>query len=143
VRFFPDGRSAILNTYNCGFYFLSGLDGDAPTLEPVLALEHPKHIGCGVPLLIGKWWIMPIPSTHEFVVFALDPGVEVRPMALVPLSPVSICQHFDAASDAHARLIVEDALELVARGKCSVDSDFRRVWQHMLVECADRPMPPS
>ena len=69
VRFFPDGRSAILNTYNCGFYFLSGLDGAAPMLEPVLALEHPRNTGCGVPLLIGKWWIMPIANAHEFVVY--------------------------------------------------------------------------
>jgi hypothetical protein len=83
VRFFPDGRSAILNTYNCGFYFLSGLDGDAPTLEPVLALEHPKHIGCGVPLLIGKWWLMPIPSTHEFVVYDVsNPRKPLRASAL-------------------------------------------------------------
>ena len=69
VRFFPDGRSAILNTYNCGFYYLSGLDGAAPKLDPVLALENPRNIGCGVPLLIGNWWIMPISSAHEFVVF--------------------------------------------------------------------------
>ena len=69
VRFFPDGRSAILNTYNCGFYYLSGLDGDAAKLEPVLALENPRNIGCGVPLLIGTWWIMPISTAHEFVVF--------------------------------------------------------------------------
>ena len=69
VRFFPDGRSAILNTYNCGFYYLSGLEGAAPAVEPVLALEHPRNIGCGVPLLIGKWWIMPISNAHEFVVF--------------------------------------------------------------------------
>src|SRR5687768_4262713 len=69
VRFFPDGRSAMLNTYNCGFYLLSGLDGDRPTLEPVLALEHPRNIGCGVPLLVGNWWIMPIANAHEFVVY--------------------------------------------------------------------------
>ena len=69
VRFFPDGLSAFLNTYNCGFYYLSGLDGDAPKLEPVLALEHPRNIACGVPLLIGKWWIMPISNAHEFVVY--------------------------------------------------------------------------
>jgi hypothetical protein len=74
VRFLADGRSAILNTYNCGFYLLSGLEGEAPVLEPVLALSNPRHIGCGVPLLVGHWWIMPIPTTHEFVVYDLaDP----------------------------------------------------------------------
>jgi hypothetical protein len=83
VRFFPDGRSAFLNTYNCGFYYLSGLDGDAPNLEPVLALEHPRNIGCGVPLLIGNWWIMPISSAHEFVVFDLsDPRTPRRASTL-------------------------------------------------------------
>ena len=83
VRFFPDGRSAILNTYNCGFYYLSGLDGAAPTLEPVLALENPGNIGCGVPLLIGTWWIMPISSAHEFVVYDVsDPRRPRRASAL-------------------------------------------------------------
>jgi hypothetical protein len=83
VRFFPDGRTAILNTYNCGFYVLSGLDGDMPALEPVLALEHPTHIGCGVPLLIGKWWIMPVGSTHEFIVYDVsDPRKPRRASAL-------------------------------------------------------------
>ena len=72
VRFLPDGRSAILNTYNCGFYYLSELASDAPKLERVLALENPRNIGCGVPLLVGHWWIMPIWSTHEYVVFDLS-----------------------------------------------------------------------
>ena len=78
VRFFPDGRSAILNTYNCGFYYLSGLDGNAPKLEPVLALENPRNIGCGVPLLIGTWWIMPISSAHEFIVYDVSDPRKLR-----------------------------------------------------------------
>ena len=69
VRFFPDGRSAFLNTYNCGFYFLSRLDSETPTLEPVLALANPQYVACGVPLLIGKWWIMPVGGSHEFIVY--------------------------------------------------------------------------
>lgn len=81
-------------------------------------------------------------ATHEFIVFALDPNVDVIVEALRFLQPVSIVQQFDAASDAHARLIVEDSLELVAKGKCSVDSDFRPVWRHLLTECADRPIAP-
>lgn len=81
-------------------------------------------------------------ATHEFLVFALDPTADVIAEALRPLSPVSIVQQFDAASDAHARLIIEDALELVARGKCSVDSDFRPVWRHLLTSCEERPGPP-
>lgn len=83
VRFFPDGRSAFLNTYNCGFYYLSGLDSDAPALERVLALEHPRNIACGVPLLIGNWWIMPVANAHEFVVYDVsDPRKPRRASAL-------------------------------------------------------------
>lgn len=81
-------------------------------------------------------------ASHEFMVFALDPSHDVVVEALRPLTPASIVQQFEAVSDAHARLIVEDVLELVARGKCSVDSDFRRVWQHLLCECDERPLPP-
>jgi len=92
VRFFPDGRSAILNTYNCGFYYLSALDSDAPMLEAVLALENPRHIGCGVPLLIGKWWIVPIPSTHEFVVYDLSDPRRPRRAGALPT---------DSTFDAH------------------------------------------
>jgi hypothetical protein len=89
VRFFPDGRSAFLNTYYCGFYYLSGLDGDAPKVEPVLALENPKYLGCGVPLLIGTWWIMPIGSTHEYVVFDVsDPRRPRRAGSLMADSTV-------------------------------------------------------
>jgi hypothetical protein len=69
LRFLSDGRSALLNTLYCGFYLASGLDTDTPTITPVLALEHPRHVGCAVPLLIGHWWIMPISSTFEFVVY--------------------------------------------------------------------------
>lgn len=84
VRFLGDGKSALLNTYYCGFYYLSALDGDAPRVEPVLALEHPKHIGCAVPLLIGRWWIMPVASTREFIVYDVsDPRKPRRTGALV------------------------------------------------------------
>lgn len=78
VRFLADGRSALLNTYYCGFYLLSGLEGATPRVEPVLALSHPKHIGCAVPLLIGRWWIMPVASTREFIVYDVSNPRQLR-----------------------------------------------------------------
>lgn len=84
VRFFPDGRSAFLNTYNCGFYHLSALDTDTPSLEPVLALENPHYTACGVPMLIGTWWIMPVTNAHECIVFDIsNPGAPRRASTLV------------------------------------------------------------
>lgn len=105
VRFFPDGRSAILNTYNCGFYLLSGLDGDTPSLEPVLALEHPRHVGCGVPLLIGKWWIMPVGSTHEFIVYDVsDPRTPRRTSTLTTDS--TFFPHWMSREDGSNRIVL-------------------------------------
>lgn len=105
VRFFPDGRSAMLNTYNCGFYYLSGLDGDAPALEPVLALEHPRNIGCGVPLLTGRWWIMPISNAHEFVVYDVaDPRKPRRVSTLTTDS--SFFPHWMSREEGSNRIVL-------------------------------------
>jgi hypothetical protein len=68
LRFLADGKSALMNTYYCAFYALTGLDGESPAIERVLALDHPRQNGCGVPLVIGHWWIMPVAEAHEFVV---------------------------------------------------------------------------
>lgn len=69
VRLFPDGKSAILNTYNCGFYYLSSLDSDAPRIEEVGRLPQPQNLQCAVPLLIGHWWIVPIEAAHSIRVY--------------------------------------------------------------------------
>ena len=45
IRFLPGGTTAMLNTWNCGFYYLAGLDTDQPSIE--------RTTGCGVPLLVG------------------------------------------------------------------------------------------
>ncbi|MEJ2340201.1 MAG: hypothetical protein P8Y15_15110, partial [Gemmatimonadales bacterium] len=58
VRFLTDGQTALMNTFYCGFYLLTELDTEEPRIERVLALEHPKYTWCGVPVVIGDYWIM-------------------------------------------------------------------------------------
>ncbi len=70
IRALADGRSVFFNTYYCGFYYLSGLDTDHPTLELVHSLQAPRRIGCSVPTLAGRYWIMPVAYGHS--VIALD-----------------------------------------------------------------------
>ncbi|HEV8364553.1 MAG TPA: hypothetical protein VGQ52_13645 [Gemmatimonadaceae bacterium] len=73
VRFLDaDGRRAFMNTWNCGFYLLSGLDGPKPTIERAMTLPNPKIAGCGVPLLWGKYWIMPVGDAREFLVLDIS-----------------------------------------------------------------------
>lgn len=74
-------------------------------------------------------------STHEFLVFALDPDhepVELVATQFAYLRPASIAQQFARPNDAEALQVVERALGLVAAGRVSVDSDFRSVWWHLL-----------
>ena len=74
VRFLPGDSLAFLNTYSCGLYLLSRLTTPAPRLEHVLSLPKPQAFGCGVPLLVGHWWILPVGRAHRFLVFDIaDP----------------------------------------------------------------------
>ncbi len=69
VRALPGGRSAFMNTYYCGFYYLSGLDTDHPTVELVHSLQAPRRTGCSVPVLAGDYWIMPVAYDHALLTF--------------------------------------------------------------------------
>jgi len=74
VRFLPGDTTAFLNTYYCGFFFLSDLNTTMPRIERVLSLPQPPNHGCAVPLLIGHYWIMPIARAHEYLVLDIaDP----------------------------------------------------------------------
>jgi hypothetical protein len=81
--------------------------------------------------------------THEVVAFSLDPRTDPSVEGMRAMSPPDICQQFDAANDAHARVIVEDLLEEMLRGRLSCDRDFRPVWRHLLCDCDERPMAPT
>ncbi len=67
VRALPDGRSAFLNTYNCGFYYLSELDTEHPKIELVHALLSPRWLGCSVPVEAAGYWIMPVAYGHSVI----------------------------------------------------------------------------
>jgi LVIVD repeat-containing protein len=65
VRALADGKTALVNTYYCGFYRLTGLESD-PKIERVMVMDHPKNIGCSVPIIVGKYMVMPIAYAHRY-----------------------------------------------------------------------------
>jgi hypothetical protein len=74
ARTLADGRTVLLNTYECGFYRVTGLDGD-PRIEAIHALRHPAMSGCGVPVLSGDYWIVPVAYGSRILAFDIrDPG---------------------------------------------------------------------
>jgi hypothetical protein len=134
VRFIRGGAEAFMNTYYCAFYHLSGLDGEAPRIERVLALDFPANTGCGVPLVIGHWWIMPVEAAHQILVLDIsDPRHPRQTHALVTDS--TFWPHWSSRDPGSNRLVFpteahEDARILIARfdstsGRLAWDESFR------------------
>ena len=87
-RLLPDGKSVYVHTFNCGLYLLRGVETDAPTSTFVHSFTGKN---CGVPLLIGHFWIQTVPDAHALVtldvtdpehpreVSTLDVGADEQP----------------------------------------------------------------
>jgi hypothetical protein len=53
-RLLPDGRTVLVNTFNCGLYRLIGLDTEAPRAEFI----HDFGTGeCALPVIAGRYWV--------------------------------------------------------------------------------------
>jgi hypothetical protein len=71
VRALADG-SVMLNTYYCGFYHVTGLAA-SPSIARVLAL--PRNSGCSVPVILGRYMVMPIAYAHRYATIDIaDPN---------------------------------------------------------------------
>lgn len=74
VKFLGDGSTALMSTFYCGFYLLTGLDGEDPSIERVLALDAEDDTWCGVPEVLGDYWLMPVTQSGDIVVLDIaDP----------------------------------------------------------------------
>jgi len=135
VRVLADGQSALINTYYCGFYLLTGMDGDAPAIERVLALEHPKYIGCSVPLIIGDYWIMPVSGAREVLVFDIRDPRHPRQVGVLTDADSTYVPHWSARDPGSDRILLPSGADadpriLIARfdsttGALTWDETFR------------------
>lgn len=133
VRFLQGDTTAFLNTWNCGFFFLSDLNSTVPRIERVLSLSQPQNHGCGVPLMIGRYWIMPISRAHEYLV--LDIAEPHHPRRVGALTTDSTYYPHWLTREPHSSRLVltsdEDDHRVLlavfdsARGILSWDSTFR------------------
>ena len=132
IRFLADGRSAFLNTWNCGFFHLTGLDAE-PAIERVMSLPLPANVGCGVPLIVGRYWIMPVYFGHAFHV--LDIADPRAPRVVSTLTVDSgFAAHWISRDPGTDRVVLtsdgDDRRVLLARfdsvsGRLTLDSRFR------------------
>lgn len=132
IRFLPGGKTAMMSTWNCGFYHLSGLDGDQPAIERTLVLS-PAVTGCGVPLIYGHHWIMPVWNGRVYHVLDIANPRRPRIVSSMPVDS-SFGAHWISRDPGTDRVVItsEDADHRVllarfdsARGVLAIDSTFR------------------
>ena len=106
-RVMPDG-SVLLNAYGCGFYRVTELASAAPKITNVYTIEVPVDVrigGCGVPAIVGRFWIMPVGEAH--VVVTLDVSNPARPVEVSRLpAPGNFVPHWLSKDPGANRLIL-------------------------------------
>jgi len=107
VRMLADGKTALLNSYSCGFYRLSDLDRPEPKVDLVLSMREPRRFGCSVPVIRGKYWLMPIAYAHTIVTLDIsDPAHPVEVSAFPTDS--TFFPHWIAADPGSDRLVLTE-----------------------------------
>ena len=82
-RLLKDG-SIMMNSYGCGLYRLTGIDSKTPRLTNVHTFAAPiptdDTVGgsCSIPVIAGKYWIMPVGQAHEVVVLDISDPTPAR-----------------------------------------------------------------
>ena len=132
-RLLPDG-SIYVNTFNCGLFRITGVDGLKPKTE--LVYEFPGVTSkeeCAVPVVIGKYWIQTDPSLPGLVVLDVsDPAKPVEASRLV-LGDKFPKPHWVAADRGASRIVVTGNNRSwvllvnidVKTGKLTIDQNFR------------------
>lgn len=104
--------SIFLNSYGCNFYNLTAVETDTPQLDLVYSLEtdpadNPSQIrgACGIPLLIGQYWIQPLGKKKQVVV--LDISEPASPKEVFRFdTPEGFAPHWLGKDPAGNRLIL-------------------------------------
>ncbi|WP_157981469.1 LVIVD repeat-containing protein [Cognatilysobacter tabacisoli] len=114
-RRMADG-SVLLNTYMCGFYRLTGLASDAPSIAHVYDIQgrDPKdpstRVGCSVPVVVGTHWLMPVAWSQMVVVLDIADPAAPREVSRLQL-PADFNAHWAAKDPASDRIVVGSEVE--------------------------------
>jgi hypothetical protein len=112
-RRMADG-SILMNAFGCGFYRLSDIASERPTLANVYTIQTPEpprpdasRGACSIPTVVGKYWIMPVGRAHTVVVLDVS-----RPDAPREVSRLDTAADFNphwSAKDPLSRRIIVGA----------------------------------
>jgi hypothetical protein len=133
-RLLADG-SMYVNTFSCGLYHVTGLDGPQPRIQFVHAFPggDDLHTFCFVPVVIGKFWIQSAAALPGLI--ALDISDPEKPVEVSRLTLDSSFHmpHWVAADRRGSRVVVtgdDQSYVLVVdvdpqSGELTIDPRFR------------------
>ena len=110
-RVMPDG-SVLLSTYGCGFYRMTEVASATPRIRSVYTVDVPeqrvpsdRRAACGVPVVRGRYWVMPIGRLNMLV--TLDIADPARPREVSRLmTDSSFRPHWSAFDPGSRRIVV-------------------------------------
>ena len=103
-------RSVFFNAYGCAFYRLTNIGSDNPRLDTVFTLETPEVArgmrgSCGIPVVFGKYWLMPVGQLHAIVVLDITNPAAPREVFRLP-TPATFNPHWLARDARSNRLVL-------------------------------------
>lgn len=132
ARALTDG-TVIMNSYYCGFFRISDLAG-TPRIERVMALPFPRNFGCSVPVVAGRFMVMPIAYAHRYATIDISDPAHPREVASFPTDS-TFFPHWASADPGSDRLVFTDQGDGVpmvkvahfdrGTGRLSWDSTFK------------------
>lgn len=121
-----------VNTFSCGLYRIDGVDGDSPTVEPVLSSPFEGTGYCAVPVVVGDFWIQPSATERAIVAYDLRDRDDPREASKLVLDPAFPGPHWLALDPVGSRIVVtaEEGWALLvdvdsATGTLTIDERFR------------------
>jgi hypothetical protein len=102
-RLLADGKTVLIHTFFCGLYQLDGVGATQPTIRYLKTFEGSE---CGVPLLIGHYWIQTLSSAHAVVSMDIADLKNIREVSRVTFDDKQ-WPHWISADTDGRRLVVD------------------------------------
>jgi hypothetical protein len=104
-RLLADGKTVLVSTFDCGLYLLTGLDGRSPSGQLVSSFPRKKDTYCAVPVVVGHYYLVTVPSWHAVVSLDISDPAKPREVSRAVLEEQDV-PHWIAVEPNHRRVVI-------------------------------------
>lgn len=132
-RLLPDGKSLLVSTFNCGLYFVRGLDTPKPTATLVSSFPQKPKTSCAIPAIVGNYYLVTVPAWSAVVSLDISDPSRPREVSRITLGKDEV-PHWLSVEPNQQRIVVTGYAGMQHRvliasfdtrtGKLSVDTRF-------------------